>query len=161
VIAVFEAAFEDGEGQRVEEVLLDGAFEGPRAEDGIEVGVVGKVAGGVVGDSEVDVLLREAFDDALELDFDDLIKLRGVETVEDDDLVDAVEELGTEELLQAVAHQGAARPSVMVIHFVITTAALLLMRRAFRTQSFFLHSVTGLQNDRPWLPPRHPPSSVV
>jgi len=59
MIAVFEAAFEDGEGQRIEEVLLDGAFEGSRTEDGVEAGV-GEVAGGVVGDEEVDVLLRGA-----------------------------------------------------------------------------------------------------
>jgi hypothetical protein len=52
--------------------------------------------------------LSEAVDDALELDLDDLVELRGIEAVEDDDLVDAVEELGAEELLQAVAHQGVA-----------------------------------------------------
>ena len=47
MIAVFEAAFEDGEAEGVEEVFLDGAFEGACAEDGGEAGV-GKVAGGVV-----------------------------------------------------------------------------------------------------------------
>ena len=62
VIAVFEAAFEDGEGQRIEEVLLDGAFEGAGTEDGIETGV-GEIASGVVGDGEVDVLLGEAAPD--------------------------------------------------------------------------------------------------
>ena len=56
VIAVFEAVFEDGEGERIEEVLLDGAFEGARAEDGIETGV-GEVAGGVVGDGELEFCL--------------------------------------------------------------------------------------------------------
>ena len=55
------AAFEDGEGQRIEEVLLDGAFEGSRAGDRIETGV-GEVAGGVVSYGEVDVLLGEAME---------------------------------------------------------------------------------------------------
>jgi hypothetical protein len=41
VIAFLEAAFEDGEGERIEEVFLDGAFEGAGTEDGIEAGVRG------------------------------------------------------------------------------------------------------------------------
>ena len=59
VIAILEAAFEDGEGERIKQVLLDRAVEGAGTEDGIEAGV-GEVAGGVVGDGEVDVLLGEA-----------------------------------------------------------------------------------------------------
>ena len=39
MITVFEAAFEDRQVERIEEVLLDGAFERSRTEDGIETGV--------------------------------------------------------------------------------------------------------------------------
>ncbi|MBK8040820.1 MAG: phage holin family protein [Verrucomicrobiaceae bacterium] len=51
--------------------------------------------------------------------------------------------------------QGDVLPAAVAVLFfnlLLATAALLLMRRAFRTQSFFPHSVTELQNDRPWLP---------
>ena len=104
MITVFKAAFKDGEAQRIEEVLLDGALERAGTENRIK-SCIGEVAGGFVGDRKMDVLLGEAVNDTLELDFDDFVKLGSIKAVEDNDFVDTVEELGAEELLEAVAHQ--------------------------------------------------------
>ena len=91
--------------QRVLDQTLDGAFEGPCAEVRIEA-LVGQEPGGGVRGSYLEALIGEQPVEVGELDVDDLFDVLLGEAVEDQDLVDAIEELGPEVLLELRLDQG-------------------------------------------------------
>ena len=93
-----ELAGEEGLGEGRLEVVLDGAAEGARAEGLVEALVEQEVPGRFV-EFDGDALgRREPVRDALELDVEDLRDVGALELAEDDDVVEAVEELGLEDL---------------------------------------------------------------
>src|SRR5215472_15257223 len=98
-----ELALEDAHRERVLDHALDHALEGPRA----VVRVVARLGEQVLGlrrELELDASLAEQPLHALELDLDDALDLRAAELVVDDDLVDAVQELGLEVGAQRLVH---------------------------------------------------------
>src|SRR6266542_705965 len=93
--AVVEFAPQQAHGKRLNDLLLDGAFERARPVDGVE-SFAGDELGGGGCELELDLALGQASAQAAEVDIDDLLDLLEGERAEDDDLVDAVEELGPE-----------------------------------------------------------------
>ena len=75
-------------------------FKGLRAERWV-VALIGELVQGLVGELDRHVALDELLAEALYLDLDDVAHVLALELVEDDDLVDPVEELGTEDLAAA------------------------------------------------------------
>src|SRR5690606_30738136 len=94
-VAVAEAAFEDGGGDRVAELLLQDPLQRPRPVDGV-VAALGEQVESFGADLEVDAPAFEAVSKRGHLDLHDLTKILPTQLVEDDDVVDAVEELGSE-----------------------------------------------------------------
>lgn len=105
--ALREAAFEDGETERVEDVVLDGALERAGTVDGV-VAVLGHQLCGGVAELELEPAGSEALVDASQLDVDDALEIRAFKAVEDDDFIDAVEELGAEVPAQGIQRLGVA-----------------------------------------------------
>jgi len=97
--AVGDLAGEDLAAEVGLDLLLEEALQRARTVDGIVAGV-GEVLLRAVGELELDLALAEALADTTELDLDDALQLLAREAVEDDDLVDPVQELGTEVLAQ-------------------------------------------------------------
>ncbi len=96
-------AREDLLGERVLEQALNRTAERAGAERGVEALLRQKLAG-VLGERDAEALLAELHAQPVDHEVDDLLDLLGVQVVEDDDLVDAVEELGAEELLELAGH---------------------------------------------------------
>ncbi len=94
-VAVDELALEHGHRQRILNQPLDRPLERPRAERRI-VAFLGEHALRLGRHLERDLALGEQLLEPRELEVDDLLDLLGAERVEDDDVVDAVEELGLE-----------------------------------------------------------------
>ena len=72
-------------------------------------------------EGEGEPLLGEALADALELEVDDGGDLVAREAVEDDDLVDAVEELGAEVAAQGLGDLGLALFGVVLVEDVLAS----------------------------------------
>ena len=83
-------------GQAVADLALDEAAQWPGPVGGV-VALVGQPAAGGVGDLQVQAPVRQALGDARQLDLDDLTQLLLGEGLEDDDVVEAIEELRLEE----------------------------------------------------------------
>src|SRR5271166_4144059 len=98
VITELERAAQQLFGQRVLDQPADGAPQRPGAERRIPAFLGDELASGF-GRLERHVLVLQLLDDLGELEPHDLLDLRDVERVEDDDFVDAVEELGPEDVL--------------------------------------------------------------
>src|SRR5215216_627984 len=96
-VALLKLALEHLERQRVQHAALDRALERAGAVDRVVALLDEQVLGGV-GELERDLALAQAAHEAGELDLDDLAQLLLRERVEDDDLVDAVDELRREVL---------------------------------------------------------------
>ena len=94
--------------QRRFDLLLDGALERPRAVHRVVAAVRQIVARGV-GEVEGEVAVGQPLLEPAELDVDDLPDVVALERVEDDDVVDAVQELGAEVLAQRLHHLVANR----------------------------------------------------
>src|SRR5262245_50619559 len=92
-----ELPFQDPLRERVFHLLLDGPLERTRPVHRIEASFAEQVARRVV-EHQVDVALRQAPPQVAELDVDDRSQLVAAERMEHDDVVDAVDELGTEVL---------------------------------------------------------------
>src|ERR671920_264700 len=97
--AVGDLAAQDHLAHGVFDHALQHALQGPRAEGWI-VALLGEFVEGFVGELDRHVALDELLAEALYLDLDDVAHILALELVEDDDLVDPVEELGTEDLAQ-------------------------------------------------------------
>ena len=89
-----DGATEDGAAEVVEEHRLEGALDGTGTVFRV-VAFFGDEADGIVVDMEGDALLFEAVGDAAELDLDNLLNLCLLQGLEHQDVVDAVDELGT------------------------------------------------------------------
>ena len=90
-----DASIEDFHTERVEDFLLYDALE-RTGTIGRIVSLLGQIGAGLVTEFEMEVLGGKAFFQTDELDVDDLADLLVAQTVKDDDLIDAVEELGAE-----------------------------------------------------------------
>src|SRR5262249_20730992 len=99
LVAAFELALEERLGQRILDEPLDGALERPRPEGRI-VAALGDELARRLGEDELDVAGAEELREARDLDVDDLGELLPAERLEDHRLVDAVQELGPEQLAQ-------------------------------------------------------------
>src|SRR5450759_896453 len=90
-----EFAFEDALRERILDARLDRALERTRAIHRIEAGS-GDLRQRAVGHVEPDVHPRQALPQNPELDFRDALDVLFIQGMEHHDLVDAVDELGTE-----------------------------------------------------------------
>src|SRR5215218_1957643 len=97
--AVGNLAAQDHLAHGVFDHALQHALQGARPE-GWVVALIGELVQGLVGELDRHVALDELLAEALYLDLDDMAHVLALELVEDDDLVDPVEELGTEDLAQ-------------------------------------------------------------
>lgn len=118
VVAFAEVAVEDFEAEGVEDLALDDALEGTGAVGGVVAFLAKKELGGVV-EREGYVLLGEAGEEAAELDVHDVGDLAGVEPVEDNRLVDAVQKLGPEMASEGFLHATVALLFRQVFHDVL------------------------------------------
>ncbi len=108
-----EVAAQDLDRQRVLQFALDGPFEGPGAVIGI-VANLGQVGARFRADDQPVAALRQQCRNMPQLDFHDLHQVFAAERMEDDDLVDAVQELRSEMRLQDLRDRVArydGRPS--------------------------------------------------
>src|ERR671915_449579 len=97
--AVGDLALQDHLAHRVLDHALQDALQGPRAERRV-IARVGELVEGGGRELDADLALDHLHSQALDLDLDDLAHVLALELVEDDDLVDPVEQLGTEDLAQ-------------------------------------------------------------
>src|SRR5829696_9435986 len=97
--AVGDLAAQDHLAHGVFDHALQYPLQGASAEGWI-VAFLGELVQGLVGELDGNVALDELLAEALYLDLDDVAHVLALELVEDDDLVDPVEELGTEDLAQ-------------------------------------------------------------
>src|SRR3712207_2775439 len=95
--AVGDLALQDHLAHRVLDHALQDALEGPGAERRV-VARIRELVEGLGGELDCDVALDHLLPEALDLDLDNVAHVLALELVEDDDLVDPVEELGTEDL---------------------------------------------------------------
>src|SRR2546421_4148142 len=103
-IAVADGAVEDGTGHAIFDLFLDDALEGTRTVLWV-VAQVGEKFRGHVAQVQGDVTLFQARAQAIELYLHDALHLIAGDLVEDDDFIDAVDELGSEAFLaQALTH---------------------------------------------------------
>src|SRR6266542_4137939 len=94
-VAVVEFAPQQAHGKRLNDLLLDGAFERARPVDGVE-SFAGDELGGGGCEFQLDFALGQACAEAAELDVEDLLDLLEGERAEYNDLIDPVEELRAE-----------------------------------------------------------------
>ena len=97
LVAVVELATKQLDCQGLDDLLLDRALQGPRAVDRVEA-FDGEEFLGRVGEFELDLAVGEPLTDFGQLDVDDGLDLFLAQRVEDDDVVDAVEQLRSEAL---------------------------------------------------------------
>src|SRR4051794_20047315 len=97
-----ELGAQDEVGQRVLDVALDRAAQRPGAHRRVPPLVDQQVLG-ILGELELELTLGQGLPDAAQEQLDDRLDLVLLQLVEDDDVVDAVEELGPEHLLE-LAH---------------------------------------------------------
>src|SRR5450759_52782 len=90
-------------GERVLDEALDRASQGPSAEGGVEA-LLGEQTAGLRRERDAHAAGEELVAQVRDHEVDDRADLLGRELVEDDDLVDTVEELRTEELLELAGH---------------------------------------------------------
>ena len=88
-----EVAAQQHRGQRVLDALLDHAFERPGAVHGI-IAFVGDRVASRLGDMQRQALLVDLSFQPHDLQVDDLADLVALQRMKDDDLVNAIEELG-------------------------------------------------------------------
>src|SRR5262249_39510613 len=96
------AAREDLLGERVLDLLQDGAFQRARAERGL-VPELDELALRGVGELELQLAIAHQLLEATELNVDDAAQVVLRQRSEDDDVVDAIQELGAEIILQLLA----------------------------------------------------------
>ena len=99
VVAVADGAVEDFDGEGVLDEALDGALEGAGTVGAVVAGFEDELARGG-GEGEGDLAVGEHGGELGEAEVDDAGELLFAEGMEDDDIVDAVEELGAEVLAQ-------------------------------------------------------------
>ena len=99
VVAVADGAVEDFDGEGVLDEALDGALEGAGSVGAVVAGFEDELARGG-GEGEGDLAVGEHTGELGEAEVDDAGELLFAERMEDDDVVDAVEELGAEVLAQ-------------------------------------------------------------
>src|SRR5215204_6240220 len=97
--AVGDLAAQDHLAHGVFDHALQHTLQGARPEGGV-VAFLGELVQCLVGELDRNVALDELLAEALYLDLDDVAHILALELVEHDDLVDPVEELGTEDLAQ-------------------------------------------------------------
>ena len=90
-----ELAAQDLLRQRILDLGLDRALQGPRAVHGVEPRLADAIARGVV-EPQLDVAVREALTQPAELNIDDGADLLAAQRVEHHDLIDSIDELGPE-----------------------------------------------------------------
>lgn len=120
-VAGFFLAFDDLEGDLVEKGGFDHAFERARAVLWVVAGF-GECAFDFGGDAHGETIFVQTFFDDRELHLDDVFDLVFAELFENDDVVEAVEELGAEESAQFVLGQVASHDDDGV--FKVDDAAL-------------------------------------
>ena len=103
MIAVQDFAIQNFQRQRILHQLLDRALQRTRAEVRVVAFGEEQFLGGV-GELERNFALSQQAAYVFEAQFDDLDQLFFAQRVEDDDVVDAVEELGFEVAVQRVHH---------------------------------------------------------
>jgi len=108
-VAVLVFPFEDIEGERIKQMMLNRAFERAGTVDGV-VALVADVFFGGFGEGEGEALFGEAFADAVELEIDD-----GGEV----GAVDAVEEFRAEVIAQGLGDEGLALLGVGFVEDVL------------------------------------------
>src|SRR5207247_7332599 len=111
-VALLELAREDLLRERVDHQALDRPFDRTRSVDRIESFFCDQRLR-VVGEVARDLSLRKPLGEDLRLLLDDLHELRSHEVLEDDDLVDAVQELGPELTAERV-HDALAEEVLLV-----------------------------------------------
>src|ERR671911_400720 len=98
-VAVPDLAAQDHLAHGVFDHALQHTLQGARPEGGV-VAFLGELVECLIGELDRNVALDELLAEALYLDLDDVAHILALELVEHDDLVDPVEELGTEDLAQ-------------------------------------------------------------
>ena len=96
--AVGDVSGDQGLRQGVFDVALQGAAQGARAVAAVDEGLVEDPLLGILGDRDGDGLLRQVGIELLDQQFHDLEQVGVVQRLEENDFVDAVEELGIEGL---------------------------------------------------------------
>src|SRR5450432_842958 len=102
-VARRERAREQQARERILDVARDGALERPRAEHRV-VALVGQERARRGQKLDLELAVAQQLAQALELQVDDPVELAAQESMKDDDVVDAVQELGPEGLAQLVEH---------------------------------------------------------
>ena len=100
-----EAPLEDRQGERILDQLLDRALHGPSTELPV-IAPRHDLLLRLAGDDQFDLLVGQQGFDTRQLQVDDALEVLPPEVVEDDDVVNAVEELGPEsasELVEQIA----------------------------------------------------------
>src|SRR5882724_1838744 len=103
-MAFADFAFENINAERIENFSLDGAPQRAGAVNRI-VSFAREQFLGRIGEFQCDLLLLKALRKAAELDFDDFLQIVFRETIENNDLINAVKELWTEMRAQCVHDQ--------------------------------------------------------
>src|SRR6266540_2817806 len=138
-VAGLEAAVQQTFGQRILDQVLDRATHRARAKDRVETLVHQHVLG-VLGHFHRQPLLGELLLGAAELQVDDFADLHLAQGTEDDRGVDAVEELGPEELLHLLQH--------LVLHLVVLLLRVLLALGLVEAQARFATDQLGARIGR-------------
>ena len=94
-ISLLKFTVEDLETERIEDFSLDDSSQRSSAVSGI-IAFLDQESFGVIGELQANLSVAKALEEPLELEVDNLGDLPIIQTVEDDDLIDAIEKLGTE-----------------------------------------------------------------
>src|SRR4029077_5615900 len=108
-----ELALQDLLGERILDLLLDGALERPRPVHRIEARLAEKIARGII-ERHVHVALLQTLAQVHELDVDDRADLLRAERMEHHDVIDAIDELRAETLPDNL-HYGAFHLAVVLL----------------------------------------------
>src|SRR5579885_650743 len=112
-----ELALEDPLRQRILDLLLDGALQRPGSIDRVEARLAEQIPRRII-EHQIHVPLLQALPQIHELDVHDRADLLRAERMEDDDVVDAVDELRPEALLHDL-HHGALHARVILLAGVL------------------------------------------
>src|SRR5882724_12496100 len=106
-MAFADFAFENINAERIENFSLDGAPQRAGAVNRI-VSFAREQFLGRIGEFQCDLLLLKALRQTAKLDFDDFLQIVLGQPIENDDLINAVEKLGTEMCAQCVHYESPA-----------------------------------------------------
>lgn len=117
-ISLLKFTVEDLETERIEDFSLDDSSQRASAVSGI-IAFLDQESFGVIGELQANLSVAKALEEPLELEVDNLGDLPIIQTVEDDDLIDAIEKLGTEMRAQRFGDPAVSLLLREVLHDVL------------------------------------------